>query len=181
MNASKKIRVIAALGTLSGAVWAGTFATFTDSADSVSTFTTGTVDLTATANAFASLTVDNLKPGDVKYAPLTVTNAGTLAYGYTMSTASTNADNKGLRDQLTLGIKKVANAAACDVAGVGYTASVDTADAGGSLSGAAIASRALAAGTNEVLCFRVELPGATGNSFQDSTTTATFTFAATQS
>ena len=45
MSRSKKIRTLAALGTLSGAAWAGTFASFTDDASSAATFSAGTVDL----------------------------------------------------------------------------------------------------------------------------------------
>ena len=88
-----------------------------------------------------------MKPGDVKYAPLTLANAGTLGFTYTMATSATNTDSMGLRDQLTLGVKKVANEAACDSAGVGYLASVDVLTASGALSAGAIASRTLTAGS----------------------------------
>ena len=186
MRTSKRIRLVLCLGSLSGLVWAGTFATFTDSGTADSTFTAGSVDLlvnseTDDAYAFTSIEMSNMKPGDVKYAPLTIANNGTLGFTYTMSTSATNADSKALRDQLTLGVKKVANAAACDSAGVGYLASVDTMTASGALSAGAIASRSLAAGASEVACFRVELPSGSGDSFQGATTTATFTFSATQS
>jgi hypothetical protein len=98
-----------------------------------------------------------------------------------MSTSATNTPATGLRDQLTLGVKKVANAAACDSAGVGYDASVDVLKASGALSAGAIASRTLTAGASEVACFRVELPSGSDDTFQGATTTATFTFSATQS
>ncbi len=181
-----KARVLLCGGALSAVIWAGTFATFTDSGTADSTFTAGTVDLLINADAddayaFTSIEMSNMKPGDVKYAPLTIANAGTLAFTYSMTTTATNADSKALRDQLTLGIRKVADAATCDAAGVGYGASVDTLTASGALSAGAIASRALAASTNEVACFRVELPSGSGDSFQAATTTATFTFSATQS
>lgn len=186
MSLSKNLRIVAALGTLSAAVWAGTFATFTDSATSASTFTAGTVDLlvggaASDAYAFTSLEMSNMKPSDVKYAPLAITNPGTLGFTYTMATTATNADTKGLRDQLQLGAKVVANAAACDSAGAGYAASTTTVIAEGALSAAAITSRALAAAGGETLCVKVQLPTATGDTFQAATTTATFTFSATQS
>lgn len=181
----KKVRLILSLGLLSGLVWAGTFATFTDSGTASSTFTAGTVDLllsgeTDDAYAFTAIEMSNMKPGDVKYAPLTIANAGTLAFSYTMATSATNADTKALRDQLTLGIRKVASTATCDSAGVGYGASLDTMTASGALSAAAISSRSLAVGANEVACFRVELPSTANDTFQGATTTATFTFSATQ-
>jgi spore coat-associated protein N len=182
---SKKVRLVLSLGLVSGVVWAGTFATFTDSGTATSTFTAGSVDLllsgeTDDAYAFTSIEMSNMKPGDVKYAPLTIANAGTLGFTYTMATSATNADTKALRDQLTLGIRKVVNEAACDSAGVGYAASLDTMTASGALSAGAIASRSLTAGASEVACFRVELPSTANDTFQGATTTATFTFSATQ-
>jgi predicted ribosomally synthesized peptide with SipW-like signal peptide len=187
MLLSRKVKVIAALGTLSSAVWASTYATFTDSATAASTFTAGTVDLTANAEAdddyaFTALESSNLKPGDIVYAPLTIANVGTLAFTYTMTSSSTNTDSKALRDTLRLGAKKVANAGACDSGGVGYAASATTVLAEGAISGAAIAvARGVAASTSEVLCFKVELPSNAGDSLQASTTTTTMTFSATQS
>src|SRR5687767_2153885 len=157
-----KTRFLLCGGALLGMVWAGTFATFTDSGTAGSVFTAGTVDLLVGAEvddayAFTSIEMSNMKPGDVKYAPLTIANNGSLGFTYTMATSATDAGT-GLRDQLTLGVKKVVNAAACDSAGVGYAASVDVLTASGALSAGAIASRALTAGGSEVACFRVELP-----------------------
>lgn len=184
MNASKKIRILAALGTLSGAVWAGTFATFTDSGTSASTFSTGTVDLELNnevddAYDFATLSTSNMKPGDVKYAPLTVENAGSLGYTYTMTSAESEAV---LSAELKLGA--VTGAVTCD--GAGYTTAVavptNIVIANGNLSAAAVSTpRALAAATSETLCVRVELPSSAGDTFQGLTTTSTFTFAVTQS
>jgi hypothetical protein len=180
----KNLRILLCFGGVFGATWAGTFATFTDSGTATTTFSTGTVDLLLNNEAdddyaFTSLQLLNLKPGDLLYAPLTVANNGTLPFAYSMATSATNLDGLGLRDQLTLGIKKVANAAACDAAG--YLASVDVLTASGALTAGTVASRALAASTNEVLCFRIDLPAAVGNLFQGATTPATFTFTATQS
>jgi predicted ribosomally synthesized peptide with SipW-like signal peptide len=186
MKLSRKVKVVAALGSLSGAVWASTYATFSDSATATSTFTAGSVDLLVNAEvddayAFTSLESSNLKPGDVIYAPLTIANNGSLGFTYSMSSSSTNADSKALRDTLKLGAKTVANAAACDSAGVGYAASITTVMAEGAISSAAIASRSLASGASEVLCFKVELPSTAGDSLQGATTTTTMTFSATQS
>ena len=181
MNASKKIRVLAALGTLSGAVWAGTFATFSDQATSSSTFTSGTVDLELTNEAddaynFASLSTSNMKPGDVKYAALTVENAGSIASTYTM--ASTESET-ALSGELQLGA--VVGAVTCDAAGYTTAATLGTVIATGDLAAAGVTTpRALAAAGSEVLCFRVELPEATSNDFQGLTTTSTFTFTLTQ-
>ena len=178
MNASKKIRILAALGTLSGAVWAGTFASFTDSATSQSTFSTGTVNMeladdTTDAYSFASLSTSNMKPGDVKYATLKVENAGSIASTYTMTSAESEA---ALSGELQLGA--VVGAATCDA--TGYTAAVTAGTvviANGDLAAAAISTpRPLAAAASETLCFRVELPSATTDTFQGLTSTSTFTF-----
>ncbi len=181
-----KTRLLLAGTALTGVVWAGTFATFTDSGTASSTFTAGTVDLlvsgeTDDAYAFTSIEMGNMKPGDVKYAPLTIANSGSLGFSYTMSTAASDPDSKGLRDQLTLEARLVANAAACDSAGVGFNASISTVTASGPLASAAIASRSLTAGQSEVVCYKVQLPSGTGDAFQGATTVATLTFAATQS
>ena len=182
----KKTRLLLCLGALSGTIWAGTFATFSDSGTATSTFTAGEIDLLVSgevddAYAFTTIEMGNMKPGDVKYAPLTVANNDSLAFTYTMATVATNADTKALRDKLQLGVRIVADTATCDSAGVGYAASLTTVTAEAALSAAAIASRPLAVGTNEVLCFKVLLPSDSDNSYQAATTTATFTFAATQS
>lgn len=184
MRTSYAIKSVLALGTLSGALWAGTFATFTDQQTATSTFTAGTVDLQLNGDAtsaytWTALSLSNMKPTDVEYVPLTVANSGTLSFGYTMSIAATNADSKGLRDQLTFGMKLVANAGSCDAGG--YAGSATTVVAAGALSAAAISSRTLAAGASEVLCAKVLLDTTTGNAFQGASTTATMTFAATQS
>ena len=183
MNTSKKIRVIAALGTLSGAVWAGTFATFTDDATSSSTFSSGTVNLELAdevddAYDFASLSTSNMKPGDVKYATLKVENAGTIASTYTMTSAESEA---ALSGELQLGA--VVGAASCDATGYAAAVTLGTGIviAAGDLSAAAIpTARALGAASSELLCFKVELPSATTDTFQGLTTTSTFTFALTQ-
>jgi predicted ribosomally synthesized peptide with SipW-like signal peptide len=185
MKISRQVKVVLALGSLSSAVWASTYASFTDSATAASTFTAGTVDLVLNGDAsdaysFTALQSSNLKPGDVVYAPLTIANTGTLGFTYTMTSSSTNTDGKGLKDTLTLGAKLVASTGACDAAG--YAAAGTTVVTEAAISGAAISSaRGLSASSSEVLCFKVTLPSSAGDTLQASTTTTTMTFNATQS
>ena len=184
MKMSRRIKVVLALGTLSSAAWASTFADFTDSATATSTFTAGSVDLvlngdTSDAYAFTTLQSSNMKPADVVYAPLTVANTGSLSFSYSMASSSTNGDAKALRDTLEMGVKLVANAGACDAAG--YAASATTIRAQAAINNATTGARTLAASASEVLCFKVELPSGTGDALQGSTTTTTMTFSATQS
>jgi predicted ribosomally synthesized peptide with SipW-like signal peptide len=184
MKLSRRIKVVLALGTMSSAVWASTYATFTDSATATSTFTAGSVDLvlnadTSDAYSFTTLSSSNMKPTDVVYAPLTVANTGTLGFSFSMASSSTNADSKALRDTLEMGIKLVANAGACDAAG--YAASATTIHAQAAINGQSVGARTLSAGSSEVWCFKVELPSGAGDSLQGATTTTTMTFSATQS
>lgn len=180
-----KIRLIGCCGLLLGGTWAGVSATFTDSGTAESTFSTGTIDLELADEAddaydFTTFTVSNMKPGQTPtYAALKVENAGTLGLTYTMATSGTNTDSKNLRDQLQLGIRKVA--ATCNQANFDAASGGDIMYATGALSSGAIASRALASVTNEIACFKIDLPSGTADSFQNATTTATFTFSATQS
>lgn len=187
MLLSKNLKVIAALGTLSGAVWAGTFASFTDDAGSSATFTAGTVDLVAGGDAddatdFAALTVPNMKPGEVQYAPLSVDNAGTLDFTYGMSAAATDVVGtpSGLGAALQLAVRTVAAAGDCSDGGWGAGTDVVP---GGALTSASVSGRTLVAGSSEVLCFKVTFPDSgagVDNALQGAATTATFSFTAAQ-
>lgn len=165
-----------------------TGAYFTDQATVGSnTFTTGTVDLTATP-ATAVVTLGSMAAGDVVTAPMTVNNAGTLAYRYSvLSTATPSTPD--LAAQLDLTVKS--GVTTCTTAGFSTTGTVlygpgdlgSTAGVkvlGDAATGQQTGDRSLAAGATEVLCVQVSLPGATGNAYQGKTTTATLTFDAEQ-
>ena len=184
MNTSKKIRTRAALGSLYGAVWAATYATFTDAAASSATFTAGTVDLVVggdvdDAHDFAALTVPNMKPGDVVYAPLSVANTGTLDFTYGMTATTTDTAGAGLGEALRVAVRTVAAATDCSEAGwAGGTNVVSTSP----FATAAFDARPMASSTTEVLCFAVGFPnGAAGadNHLQGAATSATLSFTAT--
>ena len=178
---------LAAAGMTAGA---SSLAVFTSSAAvPANTFTAGTVILNTTPTT-AVVTFSNMAPGDQVTAPLTVTNGGTLALRYAVSSVATNADSKGLMGQLVLSIKT--GVTTCTTAG--FTLSGTSAYSGilGALTttkligdpavGAQAGDRALPPTTlnSEALCFNVALPLATANAFQGATTTATFTFDAEQ-
>ena len=185
MSISKNLRVIAALGTLSGAVWAGTFAAFTDDAGSSATFTAGTVDLlvggaTNDAHSFAALNVPNMKPKDVQYAALDVKNAGTLPFSYGMAAAATDVEGKpaGLGAALKVAVKSVTAASGCTSDG---WASGTEVVAPSAVSATTFTARALASGVTDVLCFQVSFPeGANDNALQGAATSVSFKFAAAQ-
>jgi hypothetical protein len=150
-------------------------ATFTDSKTSSGSFTSGTIVLgVAPATLF---TLTSIMPGDSGSASLTVTNSGTGALRYAVTSASTNADTKSLRDQIALTVK----AGACPGAGGNlYSGALSAAAIGDPTAGNQTGDRTLAATTSEQLCFAWSLPIATGNAYQGAATTTTFTFSAEQ-
>lgn len=152
-------------------------------------FTAGTVVL-GTDPTDTLITYDNMAPGDVVTAPLTVSNTGTLDLRYAATTVATNDDTKGLAAALVLTVKS--GVTSCTdahwtedgtvVYGPSVLGPVGSAGVlfGNPASGEQTGDRDLTAGHNEVLCFHVSLPKATGNGLQGSTTTATFQFYAEQ-
>ena len=193
----KNLTVVAVLVALVGvAANSGTLAVFSDAAPSNNnTFTTGTLDLKLSDNnetdldsVSTSVTFTAMAPGDTVTDRIVPKNTGSLALRYAISASATNADSKGLKDQLVLTIKTI------DVTTPGipcdnfdgtqlYTGDTDSTAGklvGDNTQGAQAGDRILAAAASETLCFRVNLPLSTGNTFQNATTTVTFTFDAEQ-
>lgn len=186
----KKIyALLLTVGVLAVAPWALTQAVFSDTqAVDANTFSTGTIDL-ATSPTSALVTYANMAPGDSDTDSIVVSNNGTLGLRYAISGIATNADAKGLKDQLTLVIKTIdvtTPLSPCDNFDGTQLYSGDSDSTAGllvgdSTAGAQTGDRTLAASGSETLCFRVELPSASGNDYQNASTTATFTFDAEQS
>jgi predicted ribosomally synthesized peptide with SipW-like signal peptide len=187
----KKIAAtVAIVGVLAGLGTFGALAVFTSTATVPgNAFTTGTVIINTSKDDATLITYSNMAPGDKVTQPLTVTNNGSLALRYAVTSLATNLDSKGLRSQLDLTIKS--NVTTCTNAGfdtdgtVLYDHDVLGSDPainviGDPAEGPDLGDRTLAASGNEVLCFQVELPLTTGDAYQDATTTATFTFKAEQ-
>lgn len=161
-------------------------AVFTDTASVPgNTFSTGTVDI-STSPTSALVTFSGMAPGDQVTAPITVSNLGTLQLRYAVT--STTTENV-LAAQLDLTIKSGVTTCTNGGFGTDGTAVYATGDLGNTTAvnvignpaqGSQAGDRTLNAAANEVLCFNVSLPLATGNTFQGLTTTATFAFAAEQ-
>lgn len=183
MRTSLKIRALLSLGPLSALVWAGTFAAFSDSGTADAAFDAGTVDLLISNEAddaynFAALSMSNMKPTDVVYAPLTIRNNGSLGFTYGMSTGTATTTSTSLAGALTVGVRAVA--ATCDAANYASSTDILVAD-GTALGSGSFASRALSSATEEILCFKVAFPSTVNdNTYQGMDTQATFTFSATQ-
>ena len=165
-----------------------TLALFTDTETVTADFTTGTIDLDGVKIDALVLTTSALMPGDTVTDDVVVENDGSAQLRYAMTTSSTNADSKALRDALTLTIKTIdvtTPGTPCDNfdgASTLYNGVLGAATAkfGNVAQGADSGDRTLNAAANETLCFRVSLPGGTANSYQGATTTTTFTFDAEQ-
>lgn len=163
-------------------------ALFTDVETVDGTFTVGTIDLDGAEIDALSLTTSAMMPGDSTTDDVVVSNVGTAQLRYAVTTASTNADGKALRDVLTLTIKTVdatTPGVPCDnfdgTTLVSATAlGASAASLGDPAAGDDSGDRTLDAGSSETLCFRVSLPSGTTSTYAGATTTTTFTFSAEQ-
>jgi hypothetical protein len=186
---SRLVLGLAALGvSVLGFTSVVTGAFFTDQQDVAgNVFTTGSVDLSATPTT-AVVTATNLAPGDTVTAPLTVNNAGTLAYRYALLSTVT-ASTPDLAAQLDLTVK--VGVTTCTTAAFAATGTVlygpgdlgsttGTKIFGDATTGAQTGDRTLSASSSEVLCLQVSLPSSTGTTYQTKTTTATLRFDAEQ-
>lgn len=163
-------------------------ALFTDQEAAASAFTTGTIILDDVKVDALVLTTSALMPGDTVTDDVVIENDGTAQLRYAMTSSSTNADAKALRDSLTLAIKTIdvtTPASPCndfDGSATLYNSTIGASGAafGNPAPGDHAGDRTLNAGANETLCFRVTLPSSTGNGSQGAATTTTFTFDAEQ-
>jgi len=167
----------ALLGLTVVTLGAGVFslAIFTDSAASTGSFATGTIDITS--NPSVLFNVSGMMPGDENTQALTIANAGTATLRYAMVSAATNL----LGSTLLLEVKDLGT----DCATFDGTTVVGPTVLNGALIGDVApgdqgSDRTLSAATNEVLCFKVSLPKATGNGLKGATSAVTFTFSAEQ-
>jgi hypothetical protein len=173
----KRLALAAVLGLSVISVGAGamSLAIFTDSAASTGTFTSGTIDITSSPTV--AFTVSAMMPGDDNTQALTIANAGTGELRYSLTTVASNT----LGDTLTLTVKtEGTNCTTFDGTTVLAATVLDGAAIGNPAQGADSGDRVLAAASNEVLCFRVSLPLATGNAAQGISSSVTFTFDAEQ-
>jgi hypothetical protein len=167
----------------------GSFAIFTDT-QSVpnNTFSTGTVDI-STNPTTGLVTFSGMAPGDQVTNPITVNNAGTLQLRYAVTSNTPIEAFPALAAQLDLTIKS--GVTTCTNAGFGVDGVVIYGPGdlgsfaginviGNPTQGAQAGDRTLNAGANETLCFNVQLPLSTSNSYQNRSVTATFNFQAEQ-
>lgn len=179
LHDSVRLRALLSLGIVAGFGAVGTLAAWSDDATATAQFTAGTINLTLNGDPddaveLTSLSMSNMYPGSSKAAALTVGNDGTLPFSYNVKT--TAAGNASLGSALIVAIapgEATADGASC--VGTALPA------ASASLSGTSLsAARPLIPKANERLCIKVTLPSTADTALQGTTTTATFTFTATQ-
>ena len=116
----RRRRLLLLLATLAAiSLGAGqlSLALFTDQETVAGTFSTGSIVLDDVKIDALTLTTATIMPGDTVTDDVVVENDGTAQLRYSMSTTSTNADLKSLRDVLTLtvrGIDATLPATPCD-------------------------------------------------------------------
>ncbi len=167
------VLVLLLAGSLTAMIGAGSLslALFTDSAASTGGFTAGSINIATSPSVLFN--VSPMMPGDDQAATLTVDNDGTGDLRYSMTTSASGT----LASQLTLTVE----AGACDGSEVLYDGALVGSGFGDPTAGPDDGDRVLVAGTGtEDLCFTVGLPLATGNGYQGTSASVTFTFAAEQ-
>jgi spore coat-associated protein N len=166
---------------LGGAATVDSLAVFADvEANAGNVLASGSVSI-ADAPDSAFLSIANMAPGNSTIVALAISNDGSLALRYSMTSSATDPDGKGLAAQLQLTIRdQTVNGCNAEDGAVLYTGALNAALFGSSAQGAQAGDRTLAASASENLCFKVQFPVGSGNAYQSATTTATFTFDAEQ-
>lgn len=193
-RAQKVLLSVAAVGTAAALAGAGTWATFTSSANADQSVSTGTVviELGAPGTAANRLTVNAtaVAPGDTIQRAVDLSNTGSLALGsLSLSTAATTSSildtdtTDGLQmaiDRCSVAWTETGTAPAYNYSCSGTTASVLATRPviGANLALSNIS--ATAPGTTDHLRVTVSLPSTAGNTFQAKTSTIAYTFTATQ-
>ena len=170
--------VLAGIGTIGAASFSLAIYTSTAAVDG-NVFTSGTIVLGANP-ATAVLTAGAMMPGETVSGSLVISNTGTGQLRYAMTSSSTNTDGKSLMSQMTLAVKTLGTSCATFDGMTLYTGTLASAAFGSPAVGAQVGDRTLGPASNETLCFQASLPLSTGNAFQGSATTTTFTFDAEQ-
>ncbi len=177
----RRLAALLALALVSGSLGAGalSLAIFTDSqAVTGNAFATGTISISTTP-ATALFSVSNMLPGDTTTQPLLVQNTGTGALRYAMGTAVVTGP--ALAAQLQLTVKTLGTSCtAFDGTTVVTAGALSAAAIGSNVQGPQAGDRTLAGGGSETLCFRATLPLSTDDTFQNTSTSVTFTFDAEQ-
>lgn len=185
------IAVLAAAASVAGL---GTFATFTSSTSATNTVSSGTVSIAlGTPGAANRLTVNatNVAPGDTMQRAFDLSNPGTIDLASAPTLTTTASPTSLLDTDATNGLQMVIDK--CSVAWTesgppytytcsGTTSSVVASRAviGSGIAMSNLTSLVTAGASAEHLRLTLTLPGTAGNTFQNLTSTLTYTFNGTQ-
>lgn len=184
---STRARAALSLGLVLGTAATGTFAFWTDSATvSGTTIQTGSIDLqvnnlTTNDTGYTQLNLTGMVPSNSVAGVITVKNAGSSPFTYSVDASASNADGKGLGAALV--VKVTAAASATGSAPSRTCGGATLANTGASFAANLVSSanpRQLAAGASETLCIQATLPAGAASSLQNATTNVGFTFNASQ-
>ena len=184
--ASTRFRALLGLGVVLVLAVGGSFAYWSDSTTiSGTSITSGTIDLKVngqdSVTGYASLNISTMVPGNTVAGVLTITNAGTAPFTYSMDATGTNADGKNLAGAL---VAKVTGAGSVTGTSPSATCGGTTLSGTGTTFSANLISSAtprnLAAGGSETVCVQATLPTSASTSLQGATTGITFSVTANQ-
>lgn len=182
----------AALTVASIGIGAVSMAVFTDTETVDATFTSGTIVLDATKIDALNLALgDNWVPGDSVTGSVDVENDGTNPLRYSLNTTTTavaGANGGVLNTALLVEVKTVDATTPVTKCNEFDGTSLQVSEALGSSNvmfgsvspTVGTGDRTVLAGATDVLCIRISLPIATGDTFQGATAVSTFTFNAEQ-
>ena len=189
-TARKVVGSLAIIGTAAAVAGMGTFGSFTDSTEAMSTtIQSGTlsIDLTQQGHAIP-VTTTGFVPGDSLTRAVNLINSGTAAFG-SLSLTTTAAAPSVLTTDIVNGLQMAVKS--CSVAWTqGGTAQAPTYSCSGTerllASGPAVSTlpltnpASLAAGATDYLTFSISLPATADNTFQGKTAALSLTFTGTQ-
>ena len=185
-RARKILLSLAALGAAASIAGLGTFATFTSSTSTSNTMASGTLSLTAPFSRLGT-GASPIAPGDTMQRALDLSYSGTISFA--SATLTTSASPSSLLDTdatngLQIAIDKCSQA--WTEAGPPYTytcgGSTSTVLASRALIGSAIAlsNLTLTAGSTDHLRATLTFPSGADNSFQNKSSTVSYTFTGNQ-
>lgn len=158
-----------------GVVTAASGAMFTDTEAASMDVSSGWVDITASGTNVVALS--NLKPGDVFFRSMNLTNAGSLNFTYAISAARPAGAGAPLVDAILVETWKMADATNC--AAASYNTGTLIA-ASSTLTALQVSNQLMAPASSHTVCFRFSLPIATPNAVAGKTATVTMTIASEQ-
>jgi predicted ribosomally synthesized peptide with SipW-like signal peptide len=182
----------AALTVASIGIGAVSMAVFTDTETVDATFTSGTIILDATKIDALNLALgDNWVPGDSVTGSVDVENDGTNPLRYSLNTTTTSvagANGGVLNTALLVEVKTIDATTPVTKCNEFDGTALQASEALGSSNvmfgtvspTVGTGDRTVLAAATDVLCIRISLPIATGDTFQGATAVATFTFNAEQ-